>query len=78
MANVHEKAVETLLRLRLELIQGIATAGESGGAGMSQRLAPTLVTVQQAIDILEVLASAEEKDTVAERMAAMRAKRNQK
>ncbi len=77
MSNMHEKAVETLLRLRLELIQGIATAGQQGGAGMSQRLAPTLVDIQQAIDIIEKLGEEEVNNTVAERMAAMRAKRKQ-
>lgn len=78
MSNVNEKAVETLLRLRLELIQGIATAGEQGGAGMSQRLAPILVQIQQAIEIIEKLSTEEAGATVAERMAAMRAKRNSK
>ena len=76
--NVYEKAVETLLRLRTELIGGIAQAGAQGGSGMSQRLAPNLVTVQQAIDILEELDKESEKVSVAERMAKLRAAKQNK
>jgi len=76
MSNVHEKAVETLMRVRKELIEGIAQAGEAGGGGMSMRMAPQLVSVQQAIDYLEAFSNEDEKVSVAERMAAMRAKRN--
>ena len=76
--TVYEKGVETLMRLRKELIEGIAQTGETGGAGMSQRLAPNLVVVQQAIDIIESLSEGKDTSDMAERMAALRAKRNQK
>ena len=78
MNNVYETAVETLMRVRKELVEGIAQAGATGGAGMSMRLAPQLVQVQQAIDYLETLSNEAEKESVAERMANMRAKRTQK
>lgn len=77
MSNVHEKAIETLTRVRREIVDEIAKAGESGGMGMSLRMAPQLNSVQQAIEYLGAIAEEDEKISVAERMAAMRAKRNQ-
>jgi len=69
--NEYGTAIETLLRSRKELIHDIAQAGVSGGIGRSQQYASVLVTIQNAINILQALD--EPANVVADRMAAARA-----
>jgi len=70
-------AIETLLRSRKELIHDIAESGISGGVGRSQQYAAVLVTIQNAINIIQEL-EAQSNINQADRMAAVRAAKQNK
>ena len=72
MSNEYETAIETLVRSRKELIHDIAGSGAQGGVGRSQQYAAVLVTIQNAIDIIEGLSNTNT-PSFAEKMAAAKA-----
>jgi hypothetical protein len=79
--NEYQTAIQTLERSRKELIHDIAESGNNGGIGRSQQYANVLVTIQNAIDIIERLDGQEAPNPVpavspADRMAAVRAAKN--
>lgn len=67
----YKTAITTLERSRKELIHDIAESGAQGGIGRSQQYAAVLVTIQNAINIIEGLEA--QTSTQADKMAAVRA-----
>jgi hypothetical protein len=53
--NEYQKAIQTLERSRKELIHDIAESGAQGGVGRSQQYAAVLVTIQNAMNIINEL-----------------------
>jgi hypothetical protein len=70
------KAKDVLVRSREEVLNELARTGESGGTGLAQRYAPILVSLQQAVDVVNKLLEEPAQQNFAEKMkAAKEAKR---
>jgi len=67
------KAIEVLMRARTELMLEIERCGEAGGVGRVVSFAPTLVNVQNAIDIISKLDQKETPMGFGEKMTQARA-----
>ena len=72
-----DQAEEVLKRSQEELIRELARAGESGGTGRAQNYAPILVSVSNALKIVNELNPKESAEDFGKRMAEARAAKKQ-
>jgi hypothetical protein len=71
------KAKEVLIRARDEVVREIISCGIHGGIGRVHSYAPSLVTIQSAIDAIDRMEEVAE-DKVNDKMAKMREARQAK
>jgi len=72
--NDVDLAKEVLVKGQKEIIRELALCGQNGGVGRSQNYAPILVSITNAIKILEDMGAGEQaKAEFGERMKAARA-----
>jgi len=69
MMSKYDPARQVLIKAREEVLNELVMCGQNGGTGRSQNYAPVLVSIQQAIDVIDKLQPRNDAD----RMAAVRA-----
>lgn len=76
--KILDQAEAVLSRSQEEILKELARAGESGGTGRAQNYAPILVSVSNALKIVQELNPKESPEEFGKRMAEARAAKKDK